>query len=200
MITYIKKNIPGKYVTMETELDNTLHTDIGSTYEQYLNNWWVLLSDEQVKFHEVNPDASVKEVINMELVEKHEVDLLVEAKNKVLNKIQEYDQSNAVNNFILNGQINAWFTPAERNNYKASVDAAKLLGETTLDFLINDMPFTITVEGAEYVLAQIQRYADKCFIVTAQHKANVNSLTAVEEVELYDYTTGYPEMLKFELA
>lgn len=200
MVTYIKKNIPNNYVIMENELDKTLHNDVGTTYEAYLNNWWVLLNEEQVKFHELNPDASIEEVINMELKIVPSIDPLVEAKNKIIGDIKQYDRSDNVNSFILNGVIKAWFSVQERLNYKQSVEAAKLLGEETLDFLVNGMPFSVTVVQAEYMLAQIQRYADKCYMVTEQHKANVNALTTVEEVNAYDYTKGYPEMLKFELV
>lgn len=200
MITYIKKNINGNYVTLDNELDSALHNDIGTTYEHYLNNWWVKLSDAQVKFHEDNPNASIEEVIKMELRPIPQVDELIETKNRKLSQIVNYDRSNKVNNFIINESINAWFTVQERLNYKQSVEAAKLLGEETLDFLVNGVPFTVNVLEAEYMLAQIQRYADKCYMVTEQHKANVNALTTVEEVENYDYTQGYPEMIKFELV
>ena len=200
MATYIKKNIPSNYITLEKELDKSLHNDVGVTYEAYLNNWWVLLNEEQVKFHEDNPNASIEEVINMELKAVPSIDPLVESKNKVIGDIKQYDRGDNVNSFILNGVINAWFSVQERLNYKQSVEAAKLLGEDTLDFLVNGMPFNVTVVQAEYMLAQIQRYADKCYMVTEQHKANVNALTTVEEVENYDYTQGYPEMLKFELV
>ena len=200
MVTYIKKNIPSNYITLEKELDKSLHNDVGVTYEAYLNNWWVLLSAEQVKFHEDNPNASIEEVIKMELNLVPQVDELVEAKKQKLTQIINYDRSYKVNNFIINESINAWFTVQERLNYKQSVEAAKLLGEETLDFLVNGMPFTISVTNAEYMLAQIQRYADKCYMVTEQHKANVDALTTVEEVNIYNYTQGYPEMLKFVLV
>lgn len=200
MITYIKKNINGNYVTLGNELDSALHNDIGTTYGHYLNNWWVRLTDEQVKFHKDNPNASIEEVINMELKIVPVPDPLVKAKNIVNNEINKYDKSNNVNNFIINNVINDWFSVQERLNYKQSIEAAKLLGEETLDFLVNGMPFTVSVANAEYMLAQIQRYADKCYMVTEQHKYNVNNLTSVEEVKAYNYKEGYPEMLKFELV
>lgn len=87
MITYINKNVPGYYITLENKLNRALHNNVGSIYEHYLNGWFVELSEEQVKFHEDNPDASVEEVINMELKEKILPDPLIEAKNKKLNMI-----------------------------------------------------------------------------------------------------------------
>jgi hypothetical protein len=199
MVTYIKKNVPG-FITMESELNPENYNNVGTTYNHYLNGWWVLINEEQLSFKENNPEASIEEIINMTLKEKPAVDMLAKAKNLMIGKIKDYDRSENVNNFIINDAINAWFNAQERNNYKQSIEAAKLLGELTLDFLVNGMVLSVSVQNAEYMLAQIQRYADKCFIVTEQHKMKVNKLTTVEEVENYDFTKGYPEMLKFDLV
>lgn len=48
-------------------------------------------------------------------------------------------------------------------------------------------------------LAQIQLYADRCYIVTETHKSNVNALKTIEEVDNYDITSGYPEKLNFNI-
>ena len=48
-------------------------------------------------------------------------------------------------------------------------------------------------------LAKIQIYANQCYGVTEKHKAAVNALETVEEVEAYDFTAGYPERLTFEI-
>jgi hypothetical protein len=42
-------------------------------------------------------------------------------------------------------------------------------------------------------------YAVTCAGVTAQHKAAVNALTTVEEVEGYDFERLYPEKLIFNV-
>lgn len=199
MVTYVNKNAKGNYITLDKELDSVLYNNIGYSYEHYLNGWWVKLNQEQIDFHTKNPNASVQEVLEMKLKDEPIVDELVEAKNNKLREIKSYDQSNAVNGFIVNDSIVTWLKVQERLNYKQSVESAKLLGEESLEFLIEGMPFNISIEQAEYMLAMIQRYADKCFIVTEQHKANVNAMTLVEQIEAYDHKEGYPEMLKFEL-
>lgn len=61
------------------------------------------------------------------------------------------------------------------------------------------MTFELQVATAKIYLAQIQIYADQCYGVTEQHKAAINALENVEEVEAYDFTTGYPERLKFSV-
>jgi hypothetical protein len=75
------------------------------------------------------------------------------AKEDAIKTIELYDVSTAVNGFILNNTIRTWFTVEQRLNYKQSVEAAKLLGESSLDFLVEGMPFTISVTNAEYMLA-----------------------------------------------
>ena len=122
---------------------------------------------------------------------------LEQAKEEMIAKIDEYDSSDAVNGFKINGEEVGWFTPEERSNYKSSIDAAKLLGISTLTFFIGDMELTVTPTQAEYMLAQIQLYADSCYIVTKEHKITVEGLDTIEAVDAFPYTEGYPEMLNF---
>ena len=192
---YIKRNIIGDYVTMEQALDAKLHSDIGTTFDDYLNNMWVPLSEDQVKFKEENPSATLREVWQMEL----SLRTVEEAKNEMLHKIEQYDQSDNVNSFLVNNSIKAWFTPQERSNYKSSIDAAKLLGMDILSFYINDIMLNVSPINAEQMLAQIQLYADQCFIITKQHKAAVESLQTIEEIDNYDYMSNYPNRLNFDL-
>ena len=199
MYTYVKRNIPRHYVTLENKLNPNLYSNIGSTYQDYLYNKYVLLTDEQVAFHNEYPEATVEEVFNLAINDNSEPARPLEiAKTEMLQKIDSHDASDEVNGFLING-IKAWFTVQERNNYKASIDSAKLLGIESLSFFIGDHLLTITPEMAEHMLAAIQLYADQCFIVTKQHKLKVESLESIEEVDLYDYYAGYPKMLEFEL-
>lgn len=199
MYTYVKRNIPRHYVTLENKLNPNLYSNIGSTYQDYLYNKYVLLTDEQVAFHNEYPEATVEEVFNLVINDNSEPARTLEiAKKEMLQKIDSHDASDEVNGFLING-IKAWFTVQERNNYKASIDSAKLLGIESLSFFVGDHLLTITPEMAEHMLAAIQLYADQCFIVTKQHKLKVESLESIEEVDLYDYYAGYPKMLEFEL-
>lgn len=199
MYTYVKRNIPRHYVTLENKLNPDLYSNIGSTYQDYLYNKYVLLTDEQVAFHNEYPEATVEEVFNLAINDNSEPARTLEiAKKEMLQKIDSHDASDEVNGFLING-IKAWFTVQERNNYKASIDSAKLLGIESLSFFVGDHLLTITPEMAEHMLAAIQLYADQCFIVTKQHKLKVESLESIEEVDLYDYYAGYPKMLEFEL-
>jgi hypothetical protein len=52
---------------------------------------------------------------------------------------------------------------------------------------------------AEEMLAQLQLYADQCFIVTKQHKAAVEQLTTIEEVDNFPYMEDYPPKINFAI-
>lgn len=203
MKTYIRKNIKGYYVDFPEEIDAEYwEGQIGETYEDFLDNKWILLSDEQVQFHEDNPDASVKEVIEMQLIPIPEPSIenqIIRARQKKISKLHQYDNSSEVNEFSINGELKTWFTPSERSNYKNSIDSAKLLGISNLTLLVNGIIIELPASKAEQLLAMIQLYADACYMVTKQHEGAIQALQNIVEIEEYDYTVGYPEKLNFEL-
>jgi len=47
------------------------------------------------------------------------------------------------------------------------------------------------------MLIALEVYAGDALNVTESHKAAVNALTTIEEIDSYDYMTGYPEKLVF---
>ena len=205
---YINKTAYNIYIELDEALD-TESNFVGSTWEDFESGAWLLLSEEQVKFREENPAASVREVWEMKLtVSAQPVRTAERAKYDMLRIITDYDRSENVNWFTVNGQVGGWFTPEERSNYKSSIDAAKLLGVEKLSFYIGDIMMEVTPVQAEQMLAMIQLYADRCFIVTKQHKLTVEGyfssevLSEEEKISLidsYDFTAGYPEKLNFEL-
>lgn len=198
MNTYIKKSVPGYYFELEETLSPELY-NIGTTYEDFLNNCFIKLSNKQLKFRNNNPNASIEEVINAKLKEAP-IKTLEQVKFEKLMEIDVYDNSEEVNCFTINNAIPAWFTPTERSNYKSSIDAAKLLGVNELSFFIGNTSLSVPTESAERMLAAIQLYADACFMVTKQHMMNVEALDSIEEINAYDYKTGYPEKLNFDLV
>lgn len=129
-------------------------------------------------------------------------ELLEMAKASKIAEIETYDNSTAVNGFIIrtaDGDFTEWLDPNKRNNASRAIESAKKLGIPTLTTAIGDIPVTLTTEDADTYLAQLEMYAVTCAGVTAQHKAAINSLTTVEEVTAYDYMQGYPDKLIFEI-
>lgn len=116
------------------------------------------------------------------------------AKAAKIAEIAAYSDSDAVNSLTFNG-IKTWLTPNVRANYLVSLDAAELLGETDITFVVEGVQASLPIKQVRLLLAKIQRYADACYIVTEGHKRAVRALQTVEEVESYDYTKGYPEKL-----
>lgn len=128
--------------------------------------------------------------------------LLEMAKQQKISELMAYDNSDAVNGFevVKNGQaITTWIEPEKRSNYRGSLEDCVLLGVTDIEVPIAGMLVPMTVADARVKLAQVQLYADSCTIVTESHKTAINSLLTVQEVEAYDYETGYPEKLRFEV-
>lgn len=104
MYTYIKKSVGGFYFELPEKLNPAEYNNIGETYQDFVDNKFVLLSDEQVKFHEENPRASVKQVFDMQLPTVHERDVN-DAKREMLNRISNYDNSSDVNGFTINNSL-----------------------------------------------------------------------------------------------
>ena len=198
---YIKRGLG--YVEFDTPISTELNgNDLGSTWEDYNNGKFVLLSAEQLAFKNEHPTASIKEVFDMQMTPAP-VRTLEDAKNEMIATIEEYDDSNSVNEFIIthDGQVvtTDWFEPNIRANYKNSVESAELVGLPTVSFYVGDMPITLPTQDAKLMLAQIQLYADACYIVTRQHIAAVEALTTIEAVDAFDYTADYPNKLSFEV-
>jgi hypothetical protein len=146
MNKYIKD---GQFIEFSFELDEKYN--VGSSYEDYQNGKFVKLSDEQISFMESNPTASISEVWNMKMnvVER----TLEQAKQEKLAAIEQYDSSDSVNSFSVNGK-SAWLTPEVRGNYKTSIDAAELLGETSITFAIAGQAVTVPLQNAKILLSE----------------------------------------------
>ena len=202
MKTYIRKNIKGYYIDFPEEIDAEYwEGKIGTTYEDFINGKWVLLSKSQVQFHNVYPNASIKEVLDVQLAPTPPR-TLADAKAEKIAQIEAYDSSDAVNCFdiiIDDNTITTWITPDQRSNYKNSLDSAELLGLEEVHPVFNGIQLTLATSTAKMALAQIQIYADRCYIVTETHKAAVEALESIEDVDAYEYETGYPEKLVFSL-
>lgn len=202
MYTYIRNAIKGYYIETPDQISEEYWQGwIGTTYQDFIDGKWILLSEEQVAFHNEHPNASINEVLNMQLKPIPER-TLEQAKAEKIDQIDRYDSSDFVNGFDVvteDGTITAWLTPSERANYRSSIDAAELVGVNELNLYIGDTLITLPTQTAKLMLAQIQLYADQCFIVTKQHKSAIKALSVVEDVDNYNNTSGYPQKLVFNI-
>jgi hypothetical protein len=127
---------------------------------------------------------------------------LDDIKERKIVEIEAYDNSDHVNGFdiVVNGQtMTTWLTPEKRSDYKNSLDSAELLGMPEVHPVFNGVALTIPTQTAKMALAKIQIYANQCYGVTEKHKAAINALETVGEVEAYDFERLYPEKLIFNV-
>ncbi len=125
-------------------------------------------------------------------------ELLVEAKEKKIMEITDYNTSDNVDAFLLNGEKH-WLTRDERAMAKLSTEARQRLGHYTTEQCLGGKFYTIPCDTLLTMLARLEDYALSCFNYAIRQQAEVNALTSLEEVENYDVTKGYPEMLTFTI-
>lgn len=124
---------------------------------------------------------------------------LDEVKADVLAKIDAYDTSSDVNSFSLNG-LPVWLDKDTRVGLMNSTQIEKAAGHETTTLWLGSVSLVINCDLAIQLLSALELYALECYNKTAEHKANVRKLTSIEEVEAYDYTTGYPDKLNLNTS
>lgn len=114
------------------------------------------------------------------------------------NRISEYDTSENVNSFILNGD-KVWLDKATRVGLVNSLSIEKENEVTTTSLYLNGKEIKVGVDTALEILKSVEMYALACYRQTEKHIAAVNAASSVEELSEYDITSGYPEMLNFTI-
>ena len=117
-------------------------------------------------------------------------------KEEAIEQITEYDQSEDVNSFTLQGK-QMWLPKETRVGLVNSITIEKNAGKKTTVLWFGGEKYELPVDTALQMLSALELYALECYNVTAAHKAAVNALESVEDVVAYDYTQGYPEKLNF---
>ena len=123
---------------------------------------------------------------------------LEQAKVNKIAEISAYDASSSVNGFILNGLL-VWLDKATRVGLMNSTTIAKAAGQQTTTLWLGGIKLMVDCDKAIQLLSALEMYALECFNVTASHKQAVSELTTIEEVEAYDYKSGYPKMLEMSV-
>ena len=192
---YIKRSIAKHFVDFAEPLKAEEYNNLGDSWQDYIDDKWVLLNDEQKAFYEANPNASVKEVWDMELTPPH-VRTLDEAKSEKIFEIEAYDRSEAVNSFTIGNQT-MWLTVSERQQLATQISANEAIGRDSMTRWFDGAEFTFQIGTWKQMLVALEIYAGDALNVTESHKAAVKALTTKEEVEAYDITANYPTKLVF---
>lgn len=112
----------------------------------------------------------------------------------VINEITEYDTSENVNSFCLNG-LTVWLDKDTRVGLMNSTTIQENAGLETSVLWLGTMALEVPCDQAIQLLSALEIYALECFNVTAEHKKNVLTLDNIDDLVNYDYTKGYPEKL-----
>lgn len=120
-------------------------------------------------------------------------------RQSVLGKIESFDTSDAVNGFTL-GDVETWLNRDDRVCLMHSLEVSQLKGETTYGLCVEGVGVvTLPILTIKGMLDDIEFYAIQCYKRTFEHKEAVGALTTCEELVNYDYTTGYPKKLHFDI-
>ena len=112
--------------------------------------------------------------------------------------MDEYDTSEDVNSFVLNGNA-VWLSKADRVGLMNAINIEKIAGRDKSTLWFNGVKLVVNIDQAIQLLSMLELYALECYNVTASHKASIEQLTTIEEVESYDFTIGYPQKLIINL-
>lgn len=120
------------------------------------------------------------------------------AKSEKIAQITAYDTSEAVNSFTL-GNATMWISRDDRVSIMNSTTILKNAGEEETTLWYGGQKYTLPCDTLIQMLSALEVYALQCYDVTEEHKAAVNALTTIDEVDAYDYTRGYPQRLSFDV-
>lgn len=122
--------------------------------------------------------------------------LLKRAKQEKIAELEAYDQSDAVDSFTINGQ-SMWLTVEERQQIATQISANEAVGRDNMTRWFGGHSFTFQLATWKQMLVALEVYAGDAINVTEAHKAAIEALATIEDVEAYDFTANYPTKLSF---
>lgn len=186
----------GDFLSIFGDYNNCLDIkqNIGDTWEDYIQGKYIFLNEEQIKYLNDNPSSSPKEAFFME--ESDEIKDL--DKDHLIERIYEYDGSNNVNTFYVNGDP-AWFSNSKRISLRNKIIVEQECGQEDTTLWINNVAYVLGIDEARQMLTDIEVYAMACYNNTQNNISEVRALTSKSELKAFDITKGYPEKLSFNL-
>lgn len=193
-INFIKTIIPEAAFKKQYELGSLMIYHIGEALNKELGAYECYECSMAVSSFD---EEEVQKAF-VEFSSKMDALKLEQAKVNKIAEISAYDTSSSVNGFILNGLL-VWLDKATRVGLMNSTTIAKASGQQTTTLWLGGIKLVVDCDKAIQLLSALEMYALECFNVTASHKQAVSELTTIEEVEAYDYKSGYPKMLEMSV-
>lgn len=122
--------------------------------------------------------------------------LLQMAKESKIAELESYDSSPDVNSFSIGGQ-DMWLNVEERQQIATQISANEAVGRESMTRWFGGQSFTFPLTVWKQMLTALEVYAGDALNVTERHRAAIEQLDTVGEIEEYDFTEGYPEKLNF---
>lgn len=107
--------------------------------------------------------------------------------SSILDECQNFYES-VILKVNFNGEL-LWVPFADRVGYKSYLEDIQEAGITEYNY----KGVTLSVEQALVILRQVNVYEFRCNQIYEQHVANIKAFTSIQDLENYDYTSGYPE-------
>lgn len=120
----------------------------------------------------------------------------VRARHILRNNILKYDSSKEVNCFYI-GETPIWLDKATRSGLMLRFESELKLGDKHTTLWYNGIQYPLELTVALNMLYMIEKYASQCYDNTQYHLAEIAKLTTIEELQSYDYKSGYPDKLHF---
>lgn len=125
-------------------------------------------------------------------------------RNRKLRELHEFDESSEVNDCIIvyqGEEIHYWANKHERGSLGSAVRDCMDLGRTEyrLDLRELGVSLSIPCEKLLQMLAVLEVYAIDCYNKTTDHEFAIKALATRDEIEVYDFRIGYPDIPRFEL-
>lgn len=127
-----------------------------------------------------------------EFIEENTLDKAIALK---VEEIKSYDNSDNVNSFLLNG-VAVWINREDRIGTRRAIELDIVAGNEVSEIWLQGMMLKVNSQLALKLLDKVEHYAFTAYNITQRHIHNVKQLTTIEEVNKYDYTTGYPKKLE----
>ncbi|MGM9697089.1 MAG: DUF4376 domain-containing protein [Prevotella sp.] len=126
----------------------------------------------------------------------NQTDAVAVLQEELLEQIDSYDTSPAVNSFQLQGK-QMWLPKETRVGLVNSITIEKAAGKDTTTLWFDGEKYVLPIDDALQMLSALELYALECYNTTAAHKAQVLTLSDVSSIVSYDIAEGYPEKLDF---
>lgn len=184
---------------------------VGTTEEDYLNGAYILLSEQQIMFHEMHPNASKIEVLRMAMnpvvvptqdpMESKRQELLSEARTLDERSDRFYISVTKDGAEVANQQL--WLDKDTRSSlYAITLPSLLSDGETKTKLWTSSTPPTSIEVPITWAMDKIQLleiYAKRTHDVRARNEAAIYAAETVEELDAINLSEGYPLPLTFEL-